>query len=67
MQAAQHVSLCFGIQVHQGVAAHQQVDTRDRRIANQVVAAEDDRPPQVLVDDVAAAGVIEVPFEQRLG
>ena len=64
MQAAQHISLRLGVEVHQGVAAHQQVDPRDRRVLDQVVAAEDHRPAQVLVKYVAAVDLLEVPRQQ---
>ena len=46
--------LGLGVEVHQGVAAGQQVDPRDRRVLDQVVAAEDHRAAEVLVEDVAA-------------
>ena len=46
--------LRLGGEVHQRVAADQQVDPRDRRVLDQVVATEDDRAAQILAKDVAA-------------
>ena len=46
--------LGLGVEVHQRVAADQQVDPGDRGVLDQVVAAEDHRAAQVLAEDVAA-------------
>ena len=35
--------LGLGVKIHQGVAAHEQVQVRERSITDQVVAPEDDR------------------------
>ena len=43
VQARQDPGLRLRLEVHQGIAADQQVDARDRRILDQVVAPEDDR------------------------
>jgi hypothetical protein len=67
MQAAQDISLRFRVQVHQGVAAHQQIDARDGGILDQVIATEDDRAAQVLVKDVAAVELFEVARQQGRG
>ncbi|CAG7000123.1 hypothetical protein PICSAR164_02743 [Mycobacterium avium subsp. paratuberculosis] len=64
MQAPQHISLGLGVQIHQRVAAHQQVHPGDRRILDQVVAAEDHRPAQILVKNVAAVDLFEVAGQQ---
>ena len=47
--------LRLGVEVHQRVAAHEQVDPRDRGVLHEVVAPEDHRPAQVLAEDVPAA------------
>ena len=52
--------LCFVVEIHQRVAAHEQIHARDRRIVEQVVAAEDDRAAKVFLEDGAAAAAIEV-------
>jgi hypothetical protein len=65
MKAGQDAALRFGVEVHQGVTADDQVDARDRRILDEVVAAEDDRAPQLLVEREPTAFVGEVLAEQR--
>ena len=42
-----------GVEVHERVAADEQVDARDRRVVNEVVAAEDHRPAKVLAEHEA--------------
>ena len=64
VEAAEDARLGLGGEVHQGVAADEQVDPRDRGVLHEVVAPEDDRPPQVLAEDVAAADEVEVAVEQ---
>ena len=44
VEARQDAPLRFRVEVHERVAREQQRDPRDRRILDQVVAAEDDRP-----------------------
>ena len=53
VQAAEDLRLGLGVEVHQGVAADQQVDPGDRRVLHQVVAAEDHRAAQVLPEHEA--------------
>jgi hypothetical protein len=50
VEARQHPALRLGVEVHQRIAADQKVDARNRCVLNQVVAAEDHRPAQVLVE-----------------
>src|SRR5439155_355838 len=50
--------------VHEGVAAHEQVETRDRRILDQVQVPEDDRLAQLLAEDVAGCRALEVPVAE---
>ena len=64
VEAGEDAGLGLGVEVHQGVAAHEQVDPRDRGVLHEVVAPEDHRPAQVLAEDVPAARVVEVPLEQ---
>jgi hypothetical protein len=56
--------LRLGVEVHQRVAAQQQVDPRDRGVLHQVVPPEDHRAAQVLAEMVTTAAVLEVPVEQ---
>ena len=67
VEVAQDPALGLRVEVHQRVAAEEQVDPRDRRVLHQVVAAEDDRPPQVLAEREPGVGALEVPLAQRLG
>jgi hypothetical protein len=48
VEAGEDPRLRLGVEVHQRVAADQQVDARDRRVLDQVVPAEDHRAAQVL-------------------
>ena len=48
------------VEVHQRVAAEEQVDPRDRRVLQQIVPAEDHGPAQVAVDHEGAVDRIEV-------
>ena len=51
MEAARRIAgLRLGVEVHQQVAADEQVDPRDRRVLHQVVPAEDDGASQIAVD-----------------
>jgi hypothetical protein len=63
MKAAEDLRLRLGGEVHQRVAAHEQVDPRDRRILDEVVAPEDHPAPQVLAKDVALVGALEEPVQ----
>ena len=53
VEVAQDVRLRLRIEVHQRVAADEQVQPRDRRVLDEVVAAEDQRSPQVGAERVA--------------
>ena len=65
MEARQNPRLGLGVEVHQAVAADQQVHPGDRRVLDQVVAAEDHRAPQLLVEDVPIVLALEVLLQQR--
>ena len=65
MKPGQHAGLGLGIQVHQGVPAGEQIDPRDRRVIDQVVAPEDDLAAEVLAKEIEAVDMLEV-FRQQL-
>ncbi len=67
VEPVEHISLCLGVEIHQRVAAQQQIDTRYGCILDEVVAPEDHRPAQVLVQRVASAHQIEMPAQHVLG
>jgi len=58
VQPLQDPPLRLGVEVHQGVAAQQQVGVRDRRVLEKVVAAEDERPAHVGADHPPLAAVV---------
>src|SRR2546428_10281750 len=60
MESVEDLPLGLEVQVDEGVAAREQVETRDRRIGDQVQAAEDDRPAQLVAEDVADRRALEV-------
>src|SRR2546428_12891486 len=60
MESVEDLPLDLEVQVDEGVAAREQVETRDRRIGDQVQAAEDDRPAQLVAEDVAGRRAPEV-------
>ena len=66
VQARQHAALRLGVEIDQRVAAGQQVDARDRGVADQVVAPKDDGAAQVLGQVEALARSFEVALEQQL-
>ena len=67
MEPHQDLGLCLSFEVHQGVAADEQVDARDRRVLHQVVPAEDHRPPQLVAERVLVALPFEIAVSQLLG
>src|SRR5262245_11488463 len=60
MEASQTTGLHLGIEIHQRIAAYQQVQVRYRRILDQVVTAKDDRPTQVRAKHKAGANGFKV-------
>ncbi len=52
--------LCLRVEVHQRVAAEEQVDPRNGRVLQQIVAAENHRPAQVAVHHEGAVDRIEI-------
>src|SRR5215217_1751773 len=64
VEVAQDAALGLGGQVHQGVAADEHVEARDRRVFDEVVAAEDEAAPEVGAERVALVGALEVALEQ---
>src|SRR3954447_382440 len=67
VQAAEDLRLRLGVEVHQRVAADQEIDAGDRRVDGEVVATEDDVPPQVLAEVVVLIVTLEVALEQIVG
>src|SRR5262245_48204032 len=67
VEAAQDPGLGLAVEVHEGVAADEEVDPGDRRVLHQVVAAEDHRPAELLVKDVVAGRPLEVLLDVRSG
>jgi hypothetical protein len=65
VQPAEDARLRLGGEVHEGVAAQQQVDVRDRCVLDQVVAAEDHRPAEVLAEGEPAVLRREVRLHLR--
>ena len=59
-ETVHHLGLSFGVHIHEGIAAGEQVDPGERRILNHVVAAEDDRATQFPVEDITVGRFIEV-------
>ena len=64
VKTRQNPALRLRIEVHQRIAAHQDAHARDRRILNQIVTAEDDRSPQIAVEDESIALAKEIAVEQ---
>src|SRR2546428_13967829 len=64
METVEDLPLHLEVEVDQGVAAREQVETRDRRIRDQVQAAEDDRPAQLVAEDVAGHRALEGPLAE---
>ena len=63
MEPGENPRLCLGVEVHQAVAADQQVHARDRGVLDQVVPAEDDRPPELFVEGEPILLALEVPLQ----
>ena len=59
--------LGLAVEVHQCVAARQEVDPRDRGVLDQVVPAEDHRAAKLLVEQIPAAVLLDEVFRQQLG
>ena len=64
VESVENLPLRLEVEVDEGVAAREQVETRDRRIRDQVQASEDDRPAQLVAEDVAGRRALEVLLAQ---
>ena len=64
MEAAEYVGLRLGREIHQRVAAHEQVDVGDRRVLDQVVASEDHAAPQILAEYESLIGLLKEALER---
>ncbi len=60
VEPVEDLRLRLDVEVHQRVAAEQQVEPGDRGVAGDVVPAEDDPAPQVRPERELAAGLLEV-------
>ena len=60
VKALEDPPLCFGIEIHDGVAANEQIQARDRGVLNQVVSAENNAAAQFRPEDVAVCRVREI-------
>ena len=67
VEPGENVALTLGIEIHQRVAADDQVEVRDRRIAHQVMPAEDHTVAQVAVEAKAAVYTVKVFLTQVFG
>src|SRR5439155_9900716 len=64
VETGEDLALGLEVEVHEGVAAHEQVETRDRRVLDQVQVPEDNRLAQLLAEDVAGRRTLEVPVAE---
>ena len=64
VEPPQDLRLRLGGEIHQRVAADEQVDAGDRRILDEVVAAEDHASPEVLAEHVPLIGPLEELLER---
>src|SRR5207244_10504750 len=67
VESVENLPLRLEVEVDEGVAAREQVETRDRRIRDQVQASEDDRPAQLVAEDVAGRRALEVLLAENGG
>jgi len=67
VKASQDFGLGFGIEIHQGVAAHQQVNPGDGRISNEVMTTKDHRAAQVLAKGIVAVRAFKVTLSSSAG
>ena len=66
MQPVHDPALGLGVEIHQGVAADQQVQPGYGCVLDEVMAAKDHRLAQVGAENSAAVGVSEVPLQELL-
>src|ERR1041384_7603014 len=66
VEAIEDLRLRLDVEIHQRVAADQQVDARYRSVVRQVVPAEDDRVAQLLVEDEPPPRFLEI-FLEHIG
>src|SRR5262249_8071478 len=66
MKAGQDAVLRLRIEIHERVAADQQINARDGRILQKIMPAKDDRAPQVFIEDEAARYRVKILFQQSL-
>ena len=65
MEAIQHPGLGLAGEIHERVATHEKIDARDRRVLDEIVASEDDRSADVLVEEIPVVDPLEV-FREEL-
>src|SRR5215471_2086241 len=66
MEAGEDAGLRLGVEIHQRVAADEQVEARDRRVLDEVVSPEDDGATQVTANEVLAASIAVEKFLPQL-
>src|SRR6478752_3139288 len=54
VQPRQHPSLRLRVEIHQRIAAGEQVDAGDRRVVNEIMPPEDHLPAQILAEEIEA-------------
>ena len=64
MEPVQDLGLGLAGEVHERVATHEKIDARDRRILDEIVASEDDRAADVLVEEIPVVDALEVLREE---
>ena len=64
VEPGEDLRLHLGIEIHERVAAGQQVNARDRCVPQEVVTPEDQGAAQILVEDIPIAFQVKVLFQQ---
>ena len=65
VKAREDARLRLGVEVHERVAADEEIEPRDRRVLHQVVAAEDHRAAQIRPEDEASRRALEIALDER--
>src|SRR5215470_10256809 len=59
MKSRENASLGVGVEIHQGVATHEQIETGDRRVMDQIVTAKNNRASEIALENQLAVGAFE--------
>src|SRR5215470_8873958 len=68
MKSRENASLGVGVEVHQGVATHEQVEMRDGSVMDQIVTAKNDGASEVALEDQFTVEAFEealLPFSAK--